>query len=289
MILQPSNRIPGMPQWRRGRSVPAGGSSPYLLDGIDNAAHAWSVAANQRAAYSGSAFKVRRSSDSTTQDIGFDGNDLLDVASLESFCSGTDGYIDTLYDQVGSANMSQSTTSLQPKIVSSGTVIKDSGDVPSMLFDGTDDYLSVASGGSITNFPFSIIVFCQPTFGGLLWVGNSGADNVWVATKVGPNMQTSTRNTTFVDARGTTDLTTGPRYCVAGTQASSTSREAWVSGTSEGSGSTSQTFGSMNSMAIGIYNDTTPGDPFDGYISDVFYIGDVVTGTEQTTMASNWE
>ena len=77
-----------------------------------------------RSAYAGNCIKVRRSSDDTTQDIGFSGNDL-DVASLETFCSGTNGFIDTWYDQsTNGNNATQSTTGNQPQIVSSGSVLR---------------------------------------------------------------------------------------------------------------------------------------------------------------------
>ena len=76
-----------------------------------------------RSAYSGNCLKVRRSSDDTTQDIGFVSTYQLDTASLLSFCSGTNGFIDTWYDQSGnSRDMTQSTLSLQPKIVTSGAL-----------------------------------------------------------------------------------------------------------------------------------------------------------------------
>lgn len=74
-----------------------------------------------RTAYSGSAIKVRRSSDNAEQDIGFSGNDL-DTASLLTFVGAGDGFVTTWYDQQGSNNATQSTASSQPQIVSSGTI-----------------------------------------------------------------------------------------------------------------------------------------------------------------------
>jgi hypothetical protein len=50
--------------------------------------------------YTGDAIRVRRSSDNAEADIGFDGTDL-DTSSLTSFCSGTDGFVTTWYDQSG--------------------------------------------------------------------------------------------------------------------------------------------------------------------------------------------
>ena len=73
--------------------------------------------------YSGNAITVRRASDNATQDIGFDGQDL-DIAALESFCAGTDGFVTTWYDQSGNANNAvQTTASSQGKIVSGGSYL----------------------------------------------------------------------------------------------------------------------------------------------------------------------
>lgn len=77
--------------------------------------------------YSGDCVTVRRASDNATQDIGFDGQDL-DIAALESFCAGTDGFVSVWFDQSGNgANATQTTASLQPKIVSNGSVILENG------------------------------------------------------------------------------------------------------------------------------------------------------------------
>jgi hypothetical protein len=88
--------------------------------------------------YAGSAVKVRRSSDSTTQDIGFVSG-ALDTASLLTFCGSGDGFIDTWYDQSGNTrNLTQATTTAQPKLVSAGAVLT-SGGKPAVTFDGVDD------------------------------------------------------------------------------------------------------------------------------------------------------
>ena len=96
-----------------------------LLDDYPNAAAAYSLR-KLRSAYSGSAIRVRRSSDNTEQDIGFV-NNLLDTSSLTTFCGSGNGFVTTWYDQSGNAyNATQSTASNQPQIVSSGSVINES-------------------------------------------------------------------------------------------------------------------------------------------------------------------
>jgi len=78
-----------------------------------------------RTAHTGSAVRVRRSSDDTEQNIGFDADGNFYTSVLESFCSGTDGFVTTWYDQSpGGYNLTQTTSSKQPKIYdgSSGVI-----------------------------------------------------------------------------------------------------------------------------------------------------------------------
>ena len=76
--------------------------------------------------YTGSAIKVRRSSDNAELDIGFvDG--ILDTASLLDFVGSGNGFVSVIYDQVGSNNMTQTTANLQGQIVSNVSVILKGG------------------------------------------------------------------------------------------------------------------------------------------------------------------
>ena len=108
----------------------------YLLDNHSGAAAAYSVR-KLSSTYSGSALRVRRSSDNAEQDIGFLGNDL-DTATMESFVGAGDGFVVTWYDQSGNGNNAiQATASRQPQIVSSGSVNLDNGK-PSVVFNIDD-------------------------------------------------------------------------------------------------------------------------------------------------------
>lgn len=108
-----------------------------LLDLYPNAAAAYSLR-KLREAYTGSAIRVRRASDNTEQDIGFVDN-VLDTAALTSFCSGTNGFVKTWYDQSGnSKDATQTTAANQPQIVSSGSVILKNGK-PSLDFNSSMD------------------------------------------------------------------------------------------------------------------------------------------------------
>jgi hypothetical protein len=126
-----------------------------LLDNYPNAAAAYSLR-KLRAGYGGNAIKVRRSSDNTEADIGFTALGNLDTTALTSFCSGTDGFVTTWYDQSGNGrNATQTTAANQPQIVSSGSVLTLTGigsARPILRFDGTND-----------SFNFSTITAAQFT------------------------------------------------------------------------------------------------------------------------------
>jgi len=93
-------------------------------------------------AYSGACVRVRRSSDSTEQDIGF-ASGVLDESALLSFVGAGDGFVRTWYDQFGSAHFAQTTAANQPKLVSSGVIEKYLGYV--CILSSTTDRLDSPS------------------------------------------------------------------------------------------------------------------------------------------------
>jgi hypothetical protein len=104
-----------------------------LLDTYPGAAAAYSLRLLD-ADYTGSAINVRRASDNAVQDIGFDANGDLDTSALATFCAGTDGYVVRWYDQSGNSNDAvQATTSAQPQIVASGSVLVDANGNPKVV------------------------------------------------------------------------------------------------------------------------------------------------------------
>jgi hypothetical protein len=125
-----------------------------LLDTYPNAAAAYSVR-KLRGAYTGNAIRVRRSSDNTETDIGFTALGNLDTTTLNSFCSGTNGFVTTWYDQSGNAaNATQTTAANQPQIVSSGSVILDNLK-PAIKFTGQPQFMNLSNvsfANGITNF-----------------------------------------------------------------------------------------------------------------------------------------
>ena len=86
--------------------------------------------------YFGNIIRVRRSTDNAEQDIALV-NGSIDENALLTFCGAASGYVSIWYDQSGNArNATQTTTSLQPIIVSSGVVEK-KNNRPALKFTGT--------------------------------------------------------------------------------------------------------------------------------------------------------
>lgn len=136
----------------------------FLLDTYTSAAAAYSLR-KLRSAYSGNCIRVRRSSDNTEQDFGFV-NNVLDTASLLTFCGAGNGFVTTWYDQSGNAkNTTQSTAANQPRIVNAGSIDLVNSK-PAILGDGVNDTL-INSALSLTN-PTSIFTVVDK-------VGTSGA------------------------------------------------------------------------------------------------------------------
>lgn len=97
-------------------------SLPLLLDTYSGASAAYSLR-KLNTAYSGYAITVRRSSDNTSQNIGFEANGNLDTTSLLSFVGSNNGFVTTWYDQSGNGrDLTQTTATDQPRIVNSGTI-----------------------------------------------------------------------------------------------------------------------------------------------------------------------
>ena len=137
----------------------------YLLSDVPNAVGAYSLR-KLNPNYSGNAIRVRRSSDSLEQNIGFNGLDL-DTTSLTSFVGGDSGFITSWYDQSGNGHdCIQGTQTYQPKIINVGSLITEGGK-STILFDGVDDHLI---NGSMPASSTKTAVFIKK---GVIGTGNS--------------------------------------------------------------------------------------------------------------------
>jgi hypothetical protein len=137
-----------------------------LLDTYSGAAAAYSLRLLD-STYTGDAIRVRRASDNTEQDIGFDVNGDLDTSALTTFCTGTDGFVKTWYDQSGNAkDATQSTTANQPKIYDSSTGVILDNSMPALSFSGTNQLNCSANIGFSGANARSIFQVLQKNFSG---------------------------------------------------------------------------------------------------------------------------
>ena len=120
-------------------AAPAPPAFDYVL-GYTSSFVAYSIARKLSSTYTGSAIRVQRSSDSTTQDIGFVDN-LLDTASLNTFVGANTGVVTIWYDQSGNGiNVTGTAT-----IINAGTLITSSAGIPAVNFDGSSQYFAQTS------------------------------------------------------------------------------------------------------------------------------------------------
>jgi hypothetical protein len=137
-----------------------------LLNTYSGAAAAYSLRLLD-STYTGDAIRVRRASDNTEQDIGFDGNGDLDTSALTTFCTGTNGFVKTWYDQSGNAkDATQSTTANQPKIYDSSTGVILDNSMPALSFSGTNQLNCSANIGFSGANARSIFQVLQKNFSG---------------------------------------------------------------------------------------------------------------------------
>jgi hypothetical protein len=218
-----------------------------LLDFYPNAAAAYSVR-KLKAAYTGSAIRVRRSSDNTEQDIGFISNDL-DTSSLASFCGSGNGFVTTWYDQSGNArDVTQETAANQPQIVSGGAVINVNSK-PSVKFQDTTDLLrcTTATGTSLANTMATVQKFSSTSgYGVSITIGDTGSSCYTML--VNP----SSNRAIYSVAGQSLDGTCTTNQEIWGSTTTATGNKFWFNGASQTMSSPSSTYqANLNNIMIG--------------------------------------
>jgi hypothetical protein len=144
----------------------------YVLDDYPSATVAYSLR-KLRTAYAGYAIRVRRLSDNTEQDIGFVGN-VLDTASLLTFCGVSNGFITRWYDQSGNANdAATGSTGFQCQVVSSGAMITDIYNGKFTTVWTSDQYPLITSIPIAQNFTMFAVVTRAVTTNALYPLGSA--------------------------------------------------------------------------------------------------------------------
>ena len=133
--------------------TPAAGSA-LLLDNLAATYGAWSVARQIRTAYSGPLIRVRESGGNTEADISA-ASGVLDEAALASHVGANSGYITKIYNQDSNGStldFAQSTTTIQPIIVESGTIVKENGKPAAKFVAASARRMSVPTSTALFKF-----------------------------------------------------------------------------------------------------------------------------------------
>jgi hypothetical protein len=261
-----------------------------ILDQVTGAIHAYSNARKLRDAYTGSALRVRRSSDNTESDIGFT-SDELDKTALAAFTVSTNGFKRTLYDQAGSRNLAQTTSANQPQIVVSGSVVTVSGK-PYAQYDGSSDFLATASATPILDKDSTVFVVFE---------SQSGAVNnvVFSEVRIDNNrvqINSDTRSTNFIHTNYA-PTSSNNFLNFASQQPTSTKRiyalrktgtliEAFDESGFVDDVTSSDVFSANTIIQLGVTN-LTPIGFFGGKIAELLIWNRALTSGEMTTVTNN--
>ena len=146
MLLRATRQSPH--SWPRRLGLP--------LDFLPFAAAAYSTRL-LRSNYTDGAIRVRRSTDNSELDIGFNANGDLDTVQLLAFCGAGSGFVATWYDQsLFARHASQGDPANQPRIVNSGALSLYST-VPMLEFYTNPPNVFINIGGSFDVGSFSAV------------------------------------------------------------------------------------------------------------------------------------
>lgn len=152
-------------------------SDSLLLDQYPDAYAAYSLR-KLRSGYDGPAIRVQRGSDNAERDFGFTPGGDLDVAAIESWLSGDDGFVVEWYSQIQGHPSLTPRGSQPPRIAQNGSVHTDENGNPQLYFQGVDG-AGMKSGDLPTPVPkqdftvFSVIKYeTDDIFFGLGSLGN---------------------------------------------------------------------------------------------------------------------
>ncbi len=273
-----------------------GGSPSFVLDGITTAG-AFSVR-RLRTAYTGSAIRVRRSSDNVELDIGFTGAGDLDTTALLAHTGANSGFITTWYDQSGnSRNVTQATNASQPLIVNAG-VVNLINSRPYMAFDGTAQHLLRTSAFVFaigSNSQTIVTRSSSPLTDRRAVAEGSSASNNPIYTIIQNASATASQLATFIRNDANTTLFSGvlasgafsSSPAVITSQDITSAVEGFVNGTSGGSNAyTRSGVLTLDRFAIGALVRTTTASFYPGDISEVI-VGPLLGTTDRQFLERN--
>ena len=241
------------------------GTQTGLLNTYPSAALAYSVRA-LNSAYTGPILRVRRASDNTEQDIYALYNGELNVQALTTFCTGTDGFIKTWYNQgSATANLTQNTTANQPKIYDSATGVITRNGKAAALFNGTTSNIGLDSPNTQNPAPLTIFTVHERTKSAALQYMSAQVERPSVGYTAANKFKLRLGGSTY----STTNVISGQVATTTVITASNTAT-IHVNGASEFSGAV-VSYTNDDRFSIGSYNAGATSSAFGGYIQEIIY------------------
>lgn len=127
------------------------------LGNVNNAVFIFSPYKRLTKSYIGESIKVQRTSDNEKKWFGFDSSGNLKVQEILNWVGSNDGLVEEVSNQVDTNyNAIQTDITKMPKIVSSGVLESDG-----LLFDGVNDYMSVANNSDMNILTPKLSIFAD--------------------------------------------------------------------------------------------------------------------------------
>ncbi len=261
----------------------------YLLDkaGLNKPAAAAYSLRKLSSCYAGFAIQVRRSSDNTTQNIGFTAAGDLDTTALKTFVGVNDGFITKWYDQSGKGKDGiQANASNQVRIMNAG-VIDMYGNRPALQGLGSQAVElpngTLPVGNSNYTLTYAMNVTGDPGNFGIIGSGDYGSGNRVIAVRTNGNNQ-------MINYWWSNDLYSdvpsmkGTLRIMSHTYNNAVGRKFYDGGVfKNGDGST----GLNNTAANNTLFKTVGGEYFVGKIPEVFIFDELLSVAEREQVESN--
>tara|TARA_R100000329_G_C7538888_1_gene190244 strand:- start:28 stop:681 length:654 start_codon:yes stop_codon:yes gene_type:complete len=158
--------------------------------------------------------RIRRDSDDSETDIGFDSNGNLDTAAIATHCGSANGYVVTWYDQsANSIDATQTTASRQPDIYDGSAVLTENGK-PAIK----EGRLEITGFTGVTTGTVLAVLANVPAYG--IFVIKGGLPYAFKSSSGGTASAYrlfGTAPNTFINGVEDTDLTDGEGYTAYGT------------------------------------------------------------------------
>lgn len=231
-------------------------SFTMLLDTYPNAAVAYSFR-KLRAAYAGSAIRLRRASDDAEIDVGFLPTGAFDVFTAATHIAATTGHIVTWYDQSGNAdNATQATEAQQPTYSASplAAVFTTAG------FTFMDINAAYDPSGGTFTLSASVQIALAATGRGIIGARWQAGQVCW-RVDAAETHSLIKENVALVGTSGTALATGTPQYIA--TTYDGTNFAFYLQGAADGTGSNAQTF-VADQISLG--RAFQGGDIFDGHM-----------------------